>query len=282
MKAQIFYLIAIVMVLTMVFSGCAKKPDNSNDNNNSNNNITEDCWVINGHYMENNAAETMVVGYYYGTEKGVKSYVDETFETSSYSQFYDFSYKLDQYSGCNEMGGRMKKGTLVFYTKDDWSGGTITINLPGIGSANVTQKVDYGSCYSPKEGSAVFTDVPLGKYKYTASCSKFTLNGEITHYSDCQDYELPISSEHKLGTVLFYADDYLHVGSFPITVTLSGVGTAYITQHTGFSTCNYNTEGCAIFSVPYGEYKYTASCSTRTWEAMIIVDDRCETRCLLF
>jgi hypothetical protein len=71
------------------------------------------------------------------------------------------------------------------------------------------------------------------------------------------------SSGGGTGQVTFYTTSDLGCGT--ITVTVSGHGTAVITQYytSGISDCGAN--GCATFTLPAGQYYFSASCSSYSW-----------------
>lgn len=83
------------------------------------------------------------------------------------------------------------KGTLTFWTPENILGGDISVTLSNQGTRIITGyyqnavDVDCGSAYT-----ATFSDIPYGKYLYTASNSTFSWSDSITVRSGCERIKL--------------------------------------------------------------------------------------------
>ena len=111
---NIGYLTVAVIALFMVFNGC-NKPEDSKDNKTDSKTDVECCWQITGHTSSGKSED---LGYYFGTEKGLESYISDIRIENSY--YYDsFTHKQSSSNNCKGTGEQ--QGTIVFYNKEHYS-----------------------------------------------------------------------------------------------------------------------------------------------------------------
>ncbi|MBK6381111.1 MAG: hypothetical protein IPF72_16080 [Chitinophagaceae bacterium] len=173
--------------------------------------------------------------------------------------------------GSGGSGGGSTTGQAVFWTASDLGCGNITVTCNGtsktINGFNSTTP-NCGSTYA-----ATFTLDP-GTYNFTATCSGVNWTGTVTITSGtCSTMQLTGGGGGSGGggggtsssqAIFWIASD---LGCGPINVTCNGV-TKQITAYTS-SAPNCGTTGFATFSLGYGIYNFTASCSGLNWNGTI-------------
>ena len=80
----------------------------------------------------------------------------------------------------------LPKGTITFWVGTDVTCGNLEITLAGVGTQTITLR--YSGSGNPgcgAAGTATFTDLPYGRYSYTATCSGSSRVGNITLDRSC-------------------------------------------------------------------------------------------------
>ena len=81
-------------------------------------------------------------------------------------------------------------GSIVFWTSEDFNCGTIRVTLTGHGTKSITGYYYVGNPGCGSQHTATFTDLPIGIYSYTASCSGRTWSGTVTRTHECHKINL--------------------------------------------------------------------------------------------
>lgn len=186
--------------------------------------------------------------------------------------------------GGNGGGGNgATTGDLIFYTSSDLGCGPINVNLNGVGSSTITGFYS-GSAPDCSNSSAGgnFNDLSPGTYSFTASCSNLNWNGTVTiQQGVCTQQELLGGSGggggggSGTGDVKFWINQDFGCG--PITVNVSGSGSSTITGFFQSAPLCTNSSGGGNFNnLPVGNYSFTASCSSLSWNGNFsITEDNC-------
>ena len=81
-------------------------------------------------------------------------------------------------------------GAIAFYTRRDFGCGYINVTLSGKGTKTITGYYFIGTPGCGAEYTATFTDLPMGTYSYSASCSGRSWSGTVTLTTSCQSVQL--------------------------------------------------------------------------------------------
>ena len=156
------------------------------------------------------------------------------------------------------------KGSISFWT-DFNTGKPIKVDLKGKGverSGNLTKYVTSSGTPSCGTSSTLtFSDVPFGKYSYTASVDDITWwSGEITFEHSCFTMKLEEGDFEKTGSISFWMGED---PEFIPTVELEGNGydlSGTINMFFPSGTPNCGENGTLTFSkLPFGKYNCTLS-----------------------
>lgn len=169
-----------------------------------------------------------------------------------------------------------QNGKAIFWTKENMQCGNINVTING-----QTQTINkYFSESPPCEttGCANFI-LPPGTYSYTASCQGRNWNGTVTITSNgCSKMQLVSNgggnNGSQTGKVMFWTKTDHSCG--PITVSIAGQTAIVSNYFTSGSPSGCGITGCANFSLPIGNYSFTATCGTYNWNGTVpITSDGC-------
>ena len=76
-------------------------------------------------------------------------------------------------------------GSIAFWSSRDFGCGYITITITGQGSKTLSTFYVVGSPTCGSSGAATFSDLPVGTYSYSASCSGRKWSGTVTRNESC-------------------------------------------------------------------------------------------------
>ena len=85
--------------------------------------------------------------------------------------------------------GAANTGGIMFYTNRDRNCGLIRVTLSGQGTKSITGWYNYDPGCRAAYG-ATFSDLPVGVYTYTASCSGYSWSGTVTRTLSCHSIRL--------------------------------------------------------------------------------------------
>ncbi|MDR0506176.1 MAG: hypothetical protein LBH32_05100 [Dysgonamonadaceae bacterium] len=94
-------------------------------------------------------------------------------------------------NGCNggNNGGeeeeKKDRGTISFWTAQDFGCGTIDVTLNEVGTKTITYYFVSGTPACGDNGTASFSNLPYGTYLFSASCSEYSWQDIITLSSNC-------------------------------------------------------------------------------------------------
>lgn len=161
-------------------------------------------------------------------------------------------------------------GKATFWTRTDLGCGPITVSVAGQ-SRNITAYHSSGPANCGASGAANF-DLSAGTHNFTASCDGTTWQGTVTVTSNgCSFSELTADDgppPSGNGKVTFWTSQDFGCG--PITVSVNGQSATINSYYTGgINGCDIS--GCANFSLPAGNYSFSASCQGFTWSGTVTV-----------
>jgi len=175
--------------------------------------------------------------------------------------------------GCEDKEGVYKDyGTATFWIKDFDGNGNPTVTVNGL-SAQIGQTHSTEPACGTV-GAANFS-LPAGTYAWSATNNGEFWQGDITvPLSGCVAQELVPNVGSGTGEATFWIQSDLSCGYITVVIaSTSGQISSYYN-----STPSCGSAGCANFTLPVGEYYWTASCSLYNWDSYItITEDECST-----
>lgn len=179
-------------------------------------------------------------------------------------------------------GGGSSTGDLLFWTDQDYGCGPISVSLSGVGNSTINGFYSNGTpnCNATGAGGN-FSNLNAGTYSFTASCNGIDWDGSVTvEEGGCTAQQLTSNGGgggggSGNGDVKFWINQDFGCG--PISVNVTGVGGSTITGFFGSAPACSNTGGGGNFNnLPEGNYSFTASCSSLSWNGTItITEDSC-------
>ena len=180
-------------------------------------------------------------------------------------------------------GGGGDTGDAIFWINSDLGCGPITVNVSGAGSSTITGFFNSTPDCSNTNSGGNFNNLSPGSYSYTASCSNSNWSGTfVINENNCSRVELVGSGGGgDNGDVIFWINSDFGCG--PITVNLSGVGTRTINGFWNAAPdCTDLGAGGNFNDVPPGNYSFSASCSSLSWNGTVTISDNTCTRFQLY